>query len=282
MSETLLMELKMFVEELERKERSAVYRVPDEAVKNVKRAKSLEPLLHDMFMQAIGPGGIRLEPILRREFGIDAALTDRIDQWAPYDKERMADALHDAVDRADIRAGNQGVFFKGTPSREEAQDALRMLRTIAHAAVAIRFAERSAGPEPYVEMLDGALRFYELPNTFPEGTPADYRSLLSERRLASMSGSDDVTNALKAFARAWYQRSSFTFLENPDDYFSYEEVEPLLYALTEEQTERLRARYTERVRELFETARRKKDLDRARKLTTMLETVIGWHPRPIR
>ncbi|WP_309118556.1 hypothetical protein [Paenibacillus sp.] len=282
MSETLLAELKQFVEELERKERSVVYRVPDEAVKNVKRAKSLEPLLHDMFMQAIGPGGIRLQPILRREFGIDAALMDRLDQWAPYDKERMADALHDAVDRAEIRAGNQGVFFKGTPSREEAQEALRILRSIAHAAVAIRFDERTAGPEPYVEMLDGSLRFYALPSTFPEGTPADYRSLLSEGRLASMSGSADVTSALKAYARAWYQRSSLTFLENPDDYFSYEEVEPLLYAMTEEQTERLRARYIERIRALFAAVRRENDLDRARKVTTMLETVIGWQTRPIR
>jgi len=278
MSETLLTELRTFIGALERKEAAAVYHVPDEIIKNIKRSKSLETMLHDIFLQVAGFGRFQLAPVFRREFGIDAELMDRFRQWAPYSKERFEDALHDAIDRADIRAGNQGVFFKGTPTREEGQEALGLLKDISHAAVAVYCHTGAPGADLYVTVLDRLLRFHALPNTYPEGNAFHYRKLIAEDRLASISGSDDVTEALKAYVRNWYRQSSHAFLEDKNEYFSYEEVKNFLYVLTEEQIERLKESYVHHVEAEFEDVKRKSDLHRARKLEAMLETALTWKP----
>ncbi|MCZ8514021.1 hypothetical protein O9H85_16645 [Paenibacillus filicis] len=279
MHETLLSELKRFVAELEQKEAAAVYIVPDEVMKAVKKAKGLEKLLHEIVMQVSGSGGIHLHPILRREFGIRGALMDRFDRWAPYSKDQFEDELHDAIDRAEIRTGKQGVFFEGTPGKKEAAEALQLLKDIAHAAVRCQFHARLADPEPYVGILDKLLQFYALPNTYPEGNAFSFRSLISADRLHAMSGDDDtVTDALKAFAKAWYRQPPQPFLESKESYFSYEEVQNVLYALTEEQVERLRSDYIRRIEEEYKQVRAKPDLDRAKHLKRMLETVLGWTP----
>jgi hypothetical protein len=277
MHETLLLELRQFVAELEQKEAAAIYIVPDEVMKAVKRAKSLEKLLHEIFTQVSGSGGIHLNPIIRREFDMNAELMDHFKQWAPYSKDQFEDELHDAIERAEIRAGNQGVFFKGTPSKKEAADALQWLRDIAHAAVKCQFQSRLAGPELYVEILDKLLQFYALPNTYPEGNAVSYRNLISADRLDAMSGGDDtITNALKAFAKEWYQKSPHTYLESREGYLSYEYVHHFLYVLTGEQLERLRSDYIRYIEEEFKQVRAKPNRNRAKNLEIMLETVVGW------
>ncbi|MFC5472117.1 hypothetical protein ACFPPD_25885 [Cohnella suwonensis] len=279
MHETLLSELRQFVTELEQKEAAATYIVPSEVMKAVKKAKSLEKLLHEIFMQVSGHGGIHLSPIIRREFGMNEELMDHFKQWAPYIKEQFEDELHEAIDRAEIRAGNQGVFFEGTPSKKEAGEALQLLKDIAHAAVRCQFHARLVEPELYVEILDKLLRFYAMPNTYPEGNTVSYRNLISADRLYAMSGSDDaVADALKAFAKEWYQQSPHTFLESKEGFFSYEYVRNFLYALTEEQLERLRSDYIRYIEEEFKLVRAKPELNRANHLKIMLETVISWMP----
>lgn len=277
MHEELQSELRQFIAELEQKEAAAKYIVPDEIMKAVKKAKSLEKLLHEIFMQVSGNGGIQLGPIIRREFGIQAELMDHFKQWAPYIKEQFEDLLHDAIDRAEIRAGNQGVFFEGTPSKKEAEEVLQLLKDIAHAAVRCQFHPKLEGPELYVVILDRLLQFYALANTYPEGNAVSYRNLISADRLYAMSGGDDrITDALKALAKEWYQQSSYTFLESKEGYFSYEYVRHLLYALTEEQMERLRSDYIRYIAEEFKLVMAKPELNRARNLKDMLETVISW------
>ena len=279
MYETLAAELRAFVAELERKSAAVVYAVPEEALKSVRRAKGqgMEGFLHEAFTEAIGSGGISLAGVLRREFGVDGDLLERVNQWAPYAKDEFEEALHEAIDRADIRAGNQGVFFRGTPSKTESAEALRLLRDIAHAAVAIRFAAGAADPEAYVRLLQGILAFYALPNTYPEGTTVDYRNLIAAERLSAMAGGDArAAAALKEAARSWYAGSGRTFLEEPDNYFTYESVEQYLYALSEEGLERLRAAYVASIREQFDRLRRKPDLDRARRLSATLDAVSSW------
>ncbi|MFE5318112.1 hypothetical protein ACFQ88_05315 [Paenibacillus sp. NPDC056579] len=139
---------------------------------------------------------------MRREFGISKNLTDRFAKWAAHSKEQFADALHDAIDRAEIRAGKQGLFFAGSPGKQEATEALALLKEIAHAAVRRQFNPRYAGPDVYVDMQDKLLRFHELPNTFPGSGTVKYRSLLSENRFYAMSGEDqEITEALKASSR---------------------------------------------------------------------------------
>ncbi|TFE25365.1 hypothetical protein [Cohnella luojiensis] len=277
MYEALLSELRKFVAELEQKEAAAKYIVPGEIMKAVKKAKSLEKLLHEIFMQASGHGGIQLSPIIRREFGMNEELMDHFAQWAPYIKEQFEEELHDAIDRAEIRAGNQGVFFEGTPSKKEAEEVLRLLKDIAHAAVRCQFHARLAGPELYVDILEKLLQFYALPNTYPEGNVVSYRNLISADRLYAMSGCDDtITDALKDFAKAWYQRSPHTFLESMEGYFSYEYVHHFLFAITEEQLERLRSDYIRYIEEEFKLVRAKPELNRANNLKIMLETVLSW------
>jgi hypothetical protein len=276
MSESLLSELSQFVNELEHKERAVVYTVPDEVMKTVKRTKSLETLLHEIFMQVSGNRGIQFGPILRREFGMNTELMDRFKQWAPYSKDHFENELHDAIDRAEIRAGNQGVFFKGTPGHKEAQEALQLVKDIAHAAIKCQFMDGVPVPDPYVSILDKLLQFYALPNTYPEGNVVNYRNLISEDRLYAMSGDDSVTDALKSFARDWYQQSSHTFLESREGYFSYEHVRFFLYALTEEQLGRLKSSYFQHIEDEFRIVKAERNLHRARKLKSMLETVVNW------
>ncbi len=279
MYESLAAELRAFVAELERKATTVVYAVPEETLKAVRRAKGqgMEGFLHEAFAEAIGSGGISLAGALRREFGVDGDLLARLHQWAPYAKDEFVEALHEAIDRANIRAGNQGVFFRGTPSKSESEEALRLLRTIAHAAVAIRFASGAADSEAYVRLLEGVFAFYALPNTYPEGTTVDYRNLIAAVRLAAMAGGDArATAALKEAARSWYARSGRTFLEEPDTYFTYESVEQYVYLIDEAGLERLRAAYVASIREQFDRLRRKPDLDRARRLSAMLGDVMSW------
>jgi hypothetical protein len=277
MGETLLAQLRQYVLELEQKEAATRYPVPDEVLKAVRRAKSLEKFLHELFMQVSGSGGIELQSAIRREFGINAELMDHFAQWAPYGKEQFEEELHDAIDRADIRAGNQGMFFEGTPGKQEAEEALRLLKDIVHAAVRIQFRRGQCGPDLYVDILDKLLQFYALPNTYPEGNVVNYRNLISADRLYAMAGSDElVTEALKAFCKMWYQQSPFTFLESKEGYFSHAYVQHFLYALTEEQLERLRHDYLQSIEEEFKTVRDKPDLHRAKNLLAMLETVLGW------
>jgi hypothetical protein len=277
MSSTLLTELSRFVAELESKEASARYPIPDEVIHTVRKAKSLEKLLHEIFMQVSGNGGIHLNSIIRREFGIRAELMDHFGQWAPHSKEQFEDQLHDAIDRAEIRAGNQGVFFKGTPGKQEASEALRLLKDMAHGAVKIHFHKNQAGSELYVNIMDKLLQFYALPNTYPEGDHIQLRNLISAERLHAMSGGDEiVTEALRAWTKAWYQSSRRSFLESMEAYPSYEYVRHFLYALSGEQVERLRAEYIRHISEDFKKVKAKPDLHRARGLKNMLEEVLSW------
>ncbi|WP_028612836.1 hypothetical protein [Paenibacillus harenae] len=277
MSEALLSEIRQFTAMLERKEAEAVYTVPDADIHAVKKAKSLEKLLHEIFMQVSGSGGIQLGSIIRREFGIRGELMDRFEQWLPYSKEQFEDELHLAIDRADIRAGNQGVFFAGTPSKKEAAEALQLLKEIAHAAVICQFQTKRADPEQYVRILEKLLRFYALPNTYPEGNAVQYRNLISADRLLAMAGGDDrITDALKAYAKEWYQQSPYSFLESMEGYLSYDFVRHFLYALTDDQLERLRGDYVRHIEEEFARLKAKPNLHRARNLQTMLETVMSW------
>lgn len=277
MYEDLRLELGRFIAELEEKEAATRYFVPVEIIKNIKRAKALEKLLHEIYTQVSGYAGINLSSILRREFGIEEELMDHFKQWAPYSKEVFEDALHDAIDRAEIRAGNQGVFFEGTPTKKEAEEVLQLLKGIAHAAVKCQFQANLAGPELYVEILDKLLRFYAMPSTYPEGNFISFRNLISADRLYAMSGNDEtITNALKAHARDWYQHSPFTFLESKEGYFSSEYVHQFIYALREDQLERLGIDYIRFIVDEFKQLKAKPDLSRSKNLMIILETVLSW------
>lgn len=277
MEEKLLSELIQFTAELEKRESAAVYVVSSEVINAVKKARSLENLLNEIFIQVSGSGGIQLNSIIRREFGIKSALMDHFEKWALYSKDQFEDELHDAIDRAEIRAGNQGVFFAGTPSKKEAAEALELLKGIAHAAVKCQFQSKPAGPELYVDILNKLLQFYALPNTYPEGNDVQYGNLISADRLFAMSGCDKViTGALKKFAKSWYQQSSLTFLESREGYFSYEYVRHFLYALTEDQLKRLQSEFIRHIETEFQQLKRKPDLHRAKNLLRMLKSVLSW------
>ncbi|CAM4460846.1 hypothetical protein [Paenibacillus tarimensis] len=277
MQDKLLAELAQFTAELEAREAAAVYVVPDEVMNAVKRSKSLERLLHEIFVQVSGSGGINLQSIIRREFGIRSELTDRLMQWAPFSRDHFEDELHEAIDRADIRAGNQGMFFAGTPSKQEAAKALALLQGIAHAAVKIQFHAGQAFPQLHVEILSKILQFYSLPNSYPEGTAVQYRNLLSEERLIVVSGGDQaILEALQQCGREWYQHDETRFLESKEAYFSYEDVRHFLYLLTEDQLGILKDDYISQIREEFQQLKKRPDLHRAKSLHSMLETVLCW------
>lgn len=277
MQQPLLEELEQLIADLKQKEKSAVYTVPDEVIVNIKKAKNLERLLLEILNTVQGSSGVDIVNILRREFGISRNLTDRFARWAVHSKEQLADALHDAIDRAEIRAGKLGLFFVGSPAKQEAAEALALLKDIAHAAVRLQFNTRYAGADAYVEMQDKLLRFHELPNTFPGSGAVKYRSLLSEDRLYAMSGKDqEITEALKASTRAWYQRSFLAFMESREWYPDYDYVQAYLYLLTEEQLERLRDDFIRYIGEEFTKLKAKPELHRAESLKLMLETALSW------
>lgn len=277
MQQPLLEKLEQLITDLKQKEQAAVYTVPDEVIVSIKKAKNLERLLLEILNTVQGSGGVDIVNILRREFGISKNLTDRFAKWAAYSKEQLADALHDAIDRAEIRAGKQGLFFAGSPGKQEAAEALALLKEIAHAAVRRQFNPRYTGPDAYVDMQDKLLRFHELPNTFPGSGAVKYRSLLSEDRFYAMSGKDqEITEALKASTRAWYQRSSFAFLESREWYPDYDYVQAYLYLLTVEQLDRLRDDFIRYIGEEFTKLKAKPELYRAESLKSMLETALSW------
>jgi len=274
---TLLSELSQFVAELEHKEATAIYIVPNEVMKAVKKAKSSEKLLHGIFTQVTGNGGIELSSTIRREFGMNEQLMDHFKQWATHSKEQFEDELHEAIERAEIRAGNQGIFFEGTPSKLEAVEALQLLKDIAHATVRCQFHVKLAEPELYVDILGKLLRFYELPNTYPMGNAVNFRNLISADRLSKMAGDDDeISDALMKFAKKWYQQSAHNFLESMEGYLSYEYVQYFLYALTEEQIVRLQSNYVQFIKEEFKLVKAKPDLNRAKFLLVMLEVTSAW------
>ncbi|TVY07139.1 hypothetical protein FPZ49_25485 [Paenibacillus cremeus] len=273
----LLKELEQLITDLKQKEQAAIFTVPEEVIVSIKKSRNLENLLLDILNTVQGSSGVDIVNILRREFGISKILTDRFVKWAAHSKEQLADALHDAIDRAEIRAGKQGLFFTGSPVKEEATEALALLKEIAHAAVRLQFNSRYAGPDVYVDLQENLLRFHELPNTFPDSGVVKYRSLLSENRLFAMSGKDQqITEALKASTRAWYQRSSLAFLENREWYPDYDYVKAYLYLLTVEQLERLRDDFIRYIGEEFTKLKAKPELHRAESLKSMLETALGW------
>ncbi|MCY9691816.1 hypothetical protein [Paenibacillus alginolyticus] len=273
----LLLEMKQLITELEQKEAETIYTIPHEIMGATKKAKNLERFLHDIFAVVNGSGGINLLSIIRREFGMSVELIDHMDQWAPYSKDQFEDALHDAIDRAEIRTGKQGLFFQGSPDRKEAAEALHLLKSIAHAAVKCQFHPKLAGTHTYIEILDHVIQFYALPNSFPDNSMIKYRNLLSSDRLYALSGNDDtITAALKSHVKEWYQLSSFTFLENSEWYHTYESVLEYLYVITEEQLERLRIDYIQQIRDEFIIVKAKPDLHRVKHLTSMLETVLNW------
>jgi hypothetical protein len=86
------------------------------------------------------------------------------------------------------------------------------------------------------------------------------------------------TDALKAFAKEWYQQSPHTFLVSKEGYLSYQYVHHFLYVLTEEQLERLSSDYIRHIEEEFKMERAKPSLNRAKNLEIMLETVLSWMP----
>jgi hypothetical protein len=277
MQPTLLLELEQFITDLKHKEDATVYTIPSEIIGAIKKSKNLEKFLHDIFTAVNGSGGIDISNIVRREFGMSKGLTDHINQWAPHSKEQFEDALHDAIDRTEIRAGKQGMFFVGSADKKEFAEAIGLLRDIAHATVKCQFNPKSAGPDVYVEILEKLLRFYTLPHTYPAGNVVNFRNLISSERLYAMSGNDyAITAALKAHSKAWYQNSSFTFLENMESYHTYEYVRYFLYALTEEQLECLRNDFIRYIRDEFKIVYAKPELHRAEYLKAMLETVLSW------
>ncbi|KRE45708.1 hypothetical protein [Paenibacillus sp. Soil724D2] len=277
MEHSLLSELKELITNLEQKKAETRYTIPSEIMGATKKAKNLERFLHDILAVVNGSGGINLLSIIRREFGMSVDLTDHIDQWAPYSKDQFEDALHDAIDRAEIRAGKQGLFFEGSPDKKEAAEALHLLKSIAHAAVKCQFSPKLAGPHAYIEILDHVIQFYALPNSFPDDSMIKYRNLLSSDRLYAMSGHDDtITAALKSHVKEWYQRSSYTFLENAEWYHMYESVLDYLYVLTEEQLERLRMDFIQHIRNDLKIVKAKPELHRVKLLKSMLETVLNW------
>jgi hypothetical protein len=277
MEHPLLSELKQLITDLEQKEAATIYTIPSEIMGATKKAKNLERFLHDIFAVVNGSGGINLLSIIRREFGMSVELTDHIHQWAPYSKDQFEDALYDAINRAEIRAGKQGLFFQGSPDKKEAAEALSLLTRIAHAAVKCQFNPKLAGPHAYIEILDSVIQFYGLPNSFLDDTMIKYRNLISSDRLYAMSGNEDtITAALKNYVKEWYQRSSFTFLENSEWYHTYESVLDYLYVLTEEQLERLRIDFIQHIRDEFKIVKAKPELHRVKHLKSMLESVLNW------
>ncbi len=277
MEHPVLSELKQLITDLEKKEAETIYTIPSEIMGATRKAKNLERFLYDIFAAVNGSGGINLLNIIRREFGMSVELTDHIDQWAPYSKDQFEDALHDAIDRAEIRAGKQGLFFQGSPDKKEAAEALSLLKSIAHAAVKCQFSPKLAGPQSYIEILDHGIQFYALPNSFPDVSMIKYRNLLSSDRLYAMSGNDDtITAALKIHVKEWYQRSSFTFLENSEWYHTYESVLDYLYVITEEQLECLRIDFIQHICNDFKLVKAKPELHRVKHLKSMLETVLNW------
>jgi hypothetical protein len=277
MQQILLSELKQFITDLKQKEAETVYTIPGEIMGAIKKAKNLERFLHDVVAVVSGSGGINIMSIIRREFGMSMELTDHLAQWAPYSKEQFEDALHDAIDRAEIRAGKQGLFFDGSADKKERAEALELLKDIAHAAVKCQFNPKLAGADAYIEMMDKLIQFYTLPHAYSAGDMVNYRNLISSDRLFVMSGNNEsITAALKAHIKEWYQHSSFTFLENREWYHTYESVPNYLYMLTEEQLERLRNEFILHIHDEFNRVKAKPDLHRAEYLKTMLENVVSW------
>jgi hypothetical protein len=277
MQQSLLAELEQFITDLKQKEAATVYTIPDENMSAIKKAKKLENFLNEVLTVVRGSGGINMTNIIRREFGMSKELINHFDRWARHSKEQFEEALHDAIDRAEIRAGNQGIFFAGSADKKECAEALGLLKGIAHAAVRCQFHPKLAGLDTYVDMLDKLIQFYALPHTYPAGDIVNYKNLVSCDRLYAMSGNDDtITLALKAHAKEWYQQSSFTFLESKESYPIYEDVRNYLYALTEEQLERLRNDFIQNIRDDYDTVKAAKDLHRAEYLKAMLETVLSW------
>lgn len=156
-------------------------------------------------------------------------------------------------------------------------EALELLRGIAHSAVRCQFHADKTGPDVYVDMLDKSLRFYALPNTYPAGDPIQYRNLISAKRLYAMSGNNEtITAVLQAHAKIWYQQSPFTFLEEREGYHTYEDVRYFLYALADEQLERLRNDFVRYIREEFRLVKAKPQPHHAEHLLAMLEAALSW------
>ncbi|MDR6879985.1 hypothetical protein J2X61_001732 [Bacillus sp. 3255] len=275
--QSLLHAMEQFIADLQKKEAAAVYTIRDDAMNAIKKAKNLDTFLHDMINLVQGSGGIDLTSIIRREFGISKDIMQHFDRLARHSKEQFEEALHDAIDRAEIRAGKQGMFFAASPDKQERADALRLLKDIAHAAVKIQFHRKSEGAETYVELLDKLIRFYELPHTYPAGDAVNYKKLIASDRLNAMSGNNEtISLRLREFAKAWYQQSAFTFLESRDTYPVYEDVRNYLYALNEDQLNRLRTDFIRQIRLDFEAVQAAKDLHRAEALKKQLEAVMSW------
>jgi hypothetical protein len=277
MEHTLLTELQQLVAELERKQQETVYTIPDDIMNAVKKAKHLERFLEELVALASGSGGIQLSGLIRREFGMSMELTDHIDQWARHSKEQFEDALHDAIDRAEIRAGKQGLFFTGTLGKRELAEALELVKRIAHAAVTCQFRASTLGPEAYVALQEPLLQFYALPYVNAAQNMVTYRSLLSASRLDAMTGGHAAaTAALKEHARAWYYSSGYTFLESREWYHAYDTVEEYLYLMDERQLEHLQEDYVRYIQEELGKLKERPTLDRAVTLRSMLETVLSW------
>lgn len=277
MKQTLLADIEQFITDLKQSEKATIYSIPDDIMSAIHKAKNLEKFLHEVFTVVHGNGGINLVSIIRREFGMSKELIIHFDQWARHSKEQFEDALHDAIDRVEIRAGKLSMFFVGSADKKEMAEALGLLKDIAHAAIRCQFSPKRAGSDTYVEMLNKLIQFYALPHTYPVGDIVNYKNLISSDRLYVMSGNDDtITTALKVHAKEWYQQSSFTFLESRESYPVYEEVRNYLYALTEEQLERLKNDFIQFTRDDFDLVKRTKDLHKAEYLKTMLEVVLSW------
>lgn len=274
---SLLSELEQFITDLKQKEDATVYTIQDETMKSIKKAKNLEMLLHEVFNVVHGSSGIHITNIIRREFGMSKELINHFDQWARHSKEQFEDALHDAIDRAEIRSGKQGMFFTSSADKKEISEAHDLLKGIAHAAVRCQFNQKPAEGDTYVDLLDRIIQFYALPHTYPTGDIVNYKNLISSDRLYAMSGNNNtITTALKDHAKEWYQQSSFTFLESSELYPLYQDVQNYLYALTNEQLEHLRNDFIQNIRFDFEKVKAAKDLHRAETLKTKLETILGW------
>lgn len=277
MQQSLMADIELFIADLKQTEEATIYTIPDETMSAIHKAKNLEKFLHEVFNVVHGSGGINLDNIIRREFGMGKELINHFDQWARHSKEQCEDAIHDAIDRVDIRAGKLSVFFVGSADKKEMAEALDLLKGIAHAAIRSQFNPKLSGSDPYVEMLDKLIQFYALPHTYPPGDLVNYKNLISSERLYAMSGNDDsITTALKVHAKEWYQKSSFTFLESRDSYPIFEDVRNYLYALTEEQVERLQNDFIQYIRDDFDLVKTTKDLHKAMYLKSMLETVLSW------
>ena len=278
MQHSLLSELEQFIIELKQKEEATVYTIQNETMKAIKKAKNLDVFLHEVFNVVHGSGGIHITNIIRREFGMSKELINHFDQWARHSKEQFEDALHDAIDRAEIRAGKQSMFFTGSADKKEISEALDLLKGIAHAAVRCQFNQKQAGVvDTYVDLLDRLIQFYAIPHTYPAGDIVNYKNLISSDRLYAMSGNNNtITSALKVHAKEWYQQSSYTFLESSELYPLYQDVQNYLYALTNEQLERLRNDFIQNIRVDYGMVKAAKDLHRAETLKTKLETVLSW------